>query len=176
MLRVMIVSGHDFEKTGCVNTKLNVNEYKIVQRIINRVMDLENFKDVDLVYKARNASLNELPKEINKWNPDLAIEVHLNAANGSAQGSETLVWHTSKKGAEYGELFSKVASEKTGYRNRGILKVKDKENGCVFLKGTSCPAILIEPFFLDSIKDNAELDKAIENSAKAIIEFLAKIK
>lgn len=172
----MIVSGHDFEKTGCVNTRLNVNEYKIVQRIINRVMDLERFKDVDLVYKARNASLSNLPKEINLWSPNLAIEVHLNAANGVAQGSETLVWHTSTKGAEYGKLFSKIASSKTGYRDRGIINVKDKENGCVFLKGTSCPAILIEPFFLDAIKDSSELEKAIENSALAIIEFLAKIK
>lgn len=176
MLKVMIVSGHNFKEQGCHNSILNISEYRAVQRIIAKVMEEEEFGDVDTVYKARNATLNNLPNEINEWNPDLIISVHLNAFNGKAQGTETLHWHSSKKGKDYATKFSEIASKLTGFNNRGTLSIKKGERGWILLGKTKAPAILIEPFFLDSIKTNKELEDKIQASARAIINFIKIIK
>lgn len=82
---------------------------------------------------------------INSGKYDLVIELHLNAAGVTANGTEVL--YRSAAGKEYAEAVQKQLSK--AYRNRGIKERKD----LYILNQTKPPAILIETFFCTNPED-----------------------
>lgn len=82
---------------------------------------------------------------INSGNYDLVIELHLNAASPSAEGTEVL--YKSSTGKKYANSVQKQLS--SVFKNRGI----KQRNDLYILNGTKPPAILIETFFCTSKTD-----------------------
>lgn len=82
---------------------------------------------------------------INKKDYDLVMELHLNAAQPSAHGTEVL--YISEKGREYAERICKALGEV--YRNRGAKKRTD----LYILNSTKPVAILLELFFCTNRED-----------------------
>ncbi len=85
MKRVVIVPGHSFKDPGAVNDKLGITEYEYCLKTAVELFEEEEWEDIDLILKSRNKNYSNLPGEINHLNPDLVLELHLNAANGSAK-------------------------------------------------------------------------------------------
>ena len=82
---------------------------------------------------------------INSGNYDLVIELHLNAATPTAEGTEVL--YKSTAGKKYATQVQKQLS--TIFKDRGIKQRSD----LYILNGTKPPAILIETFFCTSKSD-----------------------
>lgn len=124
-------------------------------------------------------SLTEKVKEVNKLVLEqkvrLAIEIHFNSApGGGAKGAETLYCPGSVKGEKaaktvhdrYSSLFLPNRGIKEGWYKMDRPGYKDYEGDVdgdekpdYFLRMTTCPALILEPEFIqhrDSIEDNRE--------------------
>lgn len=97
------------------------------------------------------ASMSWLAGQIQAFGADIAIELHFNSFNGSAQGYEYLHWHTSSNGGRLAMAFLKEHKARHPSRvSRGIKARDGDDRGALFLNKTHCPAIILEPFFGDN--------------------------
>ena len=120
--------------------------------------------DID---KDLNARINEC----NKYNPDLAVDIHNNAGGGD--GFE--VYHTIYGGI--GKTLAKNIEDevkKIGQNSRG-LKTRKRSDGTDyfgFIKFISCPSIICEGAFVDNKSDAVQIDE--DREAKAFGEAYAR--
>lgn len=83
-----------------------------------------------------------------------AVELHFNAATGTARGHEWLYYHSSDKGQDMAVALSNKFKEWfPSLPSRGAKAKSTGERGGEFLKLTKCPAVIAEPFFGDSPTD-----------------------
>lgn len=171
MKYVTIIPGHEPKSKGAYNSRLDVYEYDVVNRICIELMKLEDDDNVDMIMKKRNVYSN-LSKETKRLSSDLAIEIHLNAYNGEAQGTETLYYHTKTKSKQYAKYFNNIMVKHLGLRDKDILSRKNGDNGAPFLSLDGLACIIVEPFFLDSVKTKEELELLIKKTILALHEAI----
>lgn len=104
--------------------------------------------------------------EINAANCDIAMEIHFNACGGcGASGCETLYHPDSYKGLAYAEVIQQALCKAVGNKYRGVKEgwfemdrpgVVDfygdedgDEKPDYFLRATNCPALILEPEFIE---------------------------
>lgn len=121
--------------------------------------------------KDENDPVAQEVKEANASGAEIAISFHINAGGGD--GFEVFHHKTSDKGKKLAGLCEKHA-KKLGQNSRGL----KSGNHLYFIKRTTMPAVLIESFFIDNVKDKSIGDSVAEQStfgvayAKAILEYL----
>lgn len=104
--------------------------------------------------------------ECNKYKPDVALDIHNNAFDGSADGAE--VFHTIYGGT--GETLAEnilAEMQKIGQNSRGA-KTKKNASGndyFGFIRQTKCPAALVECAFIDNKTDVKIIDTKAERVA-----------
>lgn len=158
-LKICVVVGHSKLKNGAYTSADGrkyggVIEYKYCRDFAKKYLVPQLRKaghEVDLIicpegkfetkYEERGY---KIPK-INKEDYDLVMEIHLNAAQPSATGTEVLYY--SNTGKAYAERICKALSEV--YRNRGAKK--DKK--LYILNSTKPTAVLLELFFCTNRED-----------------------
>jgi hypothetical protein len=114
---------------------------------------------------SQSGDLNYKVGEVNKYNVDLAVDIHLNASDNSlAEGVETYV-HT--LGNDSTEIATRVNNNlvSLGFKDRQV-----KENsGLAFLRNTNCCSCLVECYFCSSSSDcNLADTLGLEAIGKAI--------
>lgn len=114
-------------------------------------------------------SMRWLASEIKAKGATLAIELHFNAASGTAKGHEWLFWQTSKDGKALASAL-RGAYEKAFplSANRGIKAKVSGERGGEFLKLTHCPAVICEPFFGDNPAEWQTASSSVSAMAEAM--------
>jgi N-acetylmuramoyl-L-alanine amidase len=117
------------------------------------------------VYRKDGTTAEYVGQLIDKWNADLCIELHFNAANGSARGTEVLVDEDPGESFHYAAVIQKQLCElfsrdKRG--NRGVKVVEAGDRGHRNLKTVKCVSCLVEPAFGDN-EDDARLLKMLQN-------------
>lgn len=121
-------------------------------------------------------------KECNAYNPDLALDIHLNAGGGD--GSETYHSVIRGEGEELAESIE-MALTKIGQNSRGV-KIKKNSAGkdyFGFIRQTNCPAILVECAFIDSkdvqiidtLAERQKMGKAVAHGVLAYLEIAVKV-
>ena len=110
--------------------------------------------------------LKDICNKANAHTVDLDVSIHLNCYNGSAKGTEVLVYKLGGKAEQYAKNIVNSISE-LGYSNRGV-KVR---NDLYYLKHTKNTALLIETFFCDNQEDvnRYNLDAMANAIVKGII-------
>lgn len=109
-------------------------------------------------------------KEANASGADMAISFHANAGGGD--GFEAFYYSTNAKGKKLAGLCEKYVKA-IGQNSRG-LKTGDH---LYFIRKTTIPAVLVESFFVDNVKDKMIGDTVAEQKAfgvayaKAILEY-----
>ena len=156
MKRIVVVPGHSFVDPGAVNGRLNLKEYDCVLEMALELFKGDSWKDIDVVLKGRNM-YGSLPEEINSLNPDYVIELHLNASNGKAQGTEVLYCESSKMGKEMAGIIQHKLVKYLKYPDRGIKAINNKERGSNILWKTKAPCVIVESCFIDSLKYKEDL-------------------
>lgn len=124
--------------------------------------------------KEENDKLADEIAECKAFNPDVAIECHNNAGSPSADGFEVYVQTgaqktNSKKLAE--AIWNRVKA--TGQNSHGSSPYKTKLNSSGtdyfgWLRQLSCPAVLLEGFFVDGLKDRLDYDTEAEQKEMGV--------
>ena len=172
-MKIAIAVGHSILKNGnCTSAGGYVQEYayckELAPLIKNYLVKEGNTVDVIVCPERKfNKSYEEKTYKLGKINGkkyDLVIELHLNAFNGSAKGTEVLYF------SEKGKVYAQRVNDKLDdmFTDRNIKKRTD----LYILKDTDCPAILVEAFFCDNKEDYAKADETHEKKliAKKIAE------
>lgn len=162
-MKICITVGHSILKDGsCTSAGGYVQEYTYCKELAplvaaklrkeGHIVDIivcpeRQFKEA---YEEKNYKLNR----INGKKYDLLIELHLNAYNSSAKGTEVLYY--SEKGKAYAQRVNDKLDDI--FVDRDIKKRTD----LYILKSTDCPAILIEVFFCDNKDDYMKADEPHE--------------
>lgn len=157
----MILPGHSHWDTGAVNSKHGLKEYDIVLEVAKELFAKEDFDQHDIVFKNRNKSYSKLPGEVNSWNPDLVIELHLNSASDTKiQGTEVLYAKGSTKSQSYAQLFQEELLKEFNLTDRKIKSRTKEDRGAHLLFGTKAPCIIVEAYFITGISEEQSKSKS----------------
>lgn len=173
MKRVILLAGHNYKEKGCkVNIEGRViSEFDLSTWLVAEIFKKERLMNVDLIAKARN-DYRDLVSEVNSLNGDILISCHFNAANGIAQGTEVLHSEVSIKGKKLAGIAKDILIKKLKLKDRGLKPTTTDMRGGSILNKTKPVAILLEPFFLDSVKSFQELVELMNKTADSIVEIL----
>lgn len=110
---------------------------------------------------------------------DIAIDIHFNAANKTATGTEVLIpFKSSEFEKHLGNLLSYNISKVLGIRNRGLKTEADSARGRLIFMTPNCENILIEVCFITNENDmklyNEKQNQVATIIAKCIISSLNK--
>ena len=176
--KVYVGVGHGGKDPGAVSGKHKEAAY---------ALDIANACTAELkrhgveVMQSRTSDITETSaakiKECNNYNPDLALDIHLNAGGGD--GFE--VYHSINGGK--GKILAQNIEKQVktiGQNSRGV-KTKKNSSGkdyFGFVRQTTCPAVLVECAFIDNKADVAFVDTLAERQkmgvaiAKGILKAL----
>lgn len=161
-MKLVINIGHGGKDPGAVNKELGITENQFNRQLGVTIKQLWPYY-VRLI-EQDDSGLNQLVRDTNTMEPDLVVSLHCNAAEAkTATGTETLYWHTSAKGKRLAECVQARMVKALGLADRGV---KPRDNLAI-LRGTKCPAIIVEPFFISNGTDYKKVD--IDALAKAIL-------
>ena len=169
-MKVLLVVGHTEQKFGAYNKDLDVTEFGLNMAEAKRVKEILDDESIDIksgiVFRDTYAGL---PKKINSIGADFIISFHHNSFSETSTGTETLYYHSSKKGKHLAEVIQKNIINALGYRDRGI-KPKDVEDrGGYVLKYTYAPCIIVEPCFMSNTTELKDFISKQDTYCKAIV-------
>lgn len=162
-MKIAITVGHSILKNGnCTSAGGYVQEYKYCKELAPLIANYlkQEKHTVDVIVcperqfnKAYEEKTYKLSK-VNRKGYDLLVELHLNAFNGSAKGTEVLYY------SDRGKIYAQRVNDKLDdiFTDRNIKKRTD----LYILRDTDCPAILVEAFFCDNKEDYQKADEAHE--------------
>ncbi|MGL4252919.1 MAG: N-acetylmuramoyl-L-alanine amidase [Fusobacteriaceae bacterium] len=147
-MNISLSAGHSKTDPGAVNPVTGVTEYMFNYELSVLVqMKLEEMGNkVTLVHRG---NLNELPNQINKTNSDVHVELHCNAFNSHATGTECLYYTGSKNGRRLGQSIQEEMVKVLRLSDRGV-KESTRE---LILRKTKMPCVIVESGFIDNIED-----------------------
>ena len=170
--KIALSIGHSILKNGeCTSASGVVNEYKYNKKLapyIKKYLEKVGYT-VDIInvpekkYTSKSSEKTYKLEKINGHKYDMAIELHLNCANGKAHGCE--VYYVSSKGKEIAQRIDKKLG--TVFTDRGV-----KTAQLYFLTKTDCPSALVDSFFCDS-KSDYKIGKNYDKIGKLIAEGIA---
>ena len=171
MMRVFLNPGHDLERdSGAVNPTSGLRECDVAADIGGLVKGYLEQAGCEVQMLQSDNLLGETPslpcvvEEANGWPADIFVSLHCNAANGSAQGTETLVYNEDGESAELAGCIQSQIVSSLGTVDRGI-----KERPMlIVLKHTNMPAVLVEMAFVDNDEDTILLTYKADEMARAI--------
>lgn len=171
-MRILITVGHSILKNGGTTSAVGyIHEYnynkKLATYVKNEIEKCGHSVDIVVCPEKRFTSWTQERKYklpiANNGKYDLVAELHLNASNGSGNGSEVLCY-----GDNRGKLIADRACQyfgKLGFKNRGVKIRKD----LYMIAQTNPVALIFESFFCDN-KHDCDLANELgyEKIAKAI--------
>lgn len=149
-----LIPGHCPSAPGAVNETTGLTEFMFndgLARDISRALDLSPVT-VELIYRDEPNDYSGLPFKVNQARPDAIIELHCNAFNRSASGTEMLYWHRSHRGMKLARLLQDEVVSALGLKDRGIKPI-ERGRGAHLLERTIAPCVIAESFFIDSDHD-----------------------
>ena len=106
---------------------------------------------------------------------DAHIELHFNAANGAAQGYEHLYHFMSNRGQWLASCLNDAHAESyPESKNRGVKPLGPSSRGFGFVRLTSAPRVIVEPFFGDNPSEAGDYLNESLKLADAIVAGLCK--
>ena len=171
-MKVLIIAGHGAGDTGAVATHGGKTYRECDETRKLAAMLVTEFAKAGVTADSYNLMRNAFAdyKEGSLVNRarfheyDLVLELHFNAFDGKARGTEVYV-STAGKSSAVADAVSKAVSG-VGFINRGVKQKNFAVIGQALLQGTK--AILVETCFLDSAADMAILEENRQNVANAI--------
>lgn len=91
--------------------------------------------------------------QVNATNAVCAIELHCNAYNGVASGTEMIHHPGSKEGIRLARLLQSAAVGVLALPDRGVKGPQAGGRGSAFLANTRMPAVIVETGFIDNPRD-----------------------
>jgi len=175
MAHLALIVGHTPQAPGAVSID-GTTEYaynSIVADFLETKLRVLGYR-VSRVARGLPNDLPGLPGKVNATGADLAVELHFNSfGDPSANGCETLHWHSSVDGRALAMYIQKAVLQSFSLRNRGLIPIRGNDRGHILLRGTAMPCILTEPFFGSSPTNWARMKDAHEQLAGAYAHGIA---
>lgn len=170
-MRVFLNPGHDLERDhGAINPKNGLKECDVVADIGGLVKGYLEMAGCEVKMLQSDNLAGETPElpcvldAANGWPADIFVSLHCNAADGSAQGTETLVYADSGESAHLANCIQSQIIVSLETIDRGI-----KERPMlIVLNSTDMPAVLVEMAFVDNDEDAQFLTFKADEFARAI--------
>ena len=170
-MKILIICGHGAGDPGAVGN--GYQEAALVREIAPTLKELlSDYAEVTL-FKP-NQNMYQYLKTGNTFNFkefDYVLELHFNAFNGKAYGTEILVHNTEKGTSVEQMIVDNIA--KLGFTNRGVKKRSDLQNMNV-CKRQGVSYALLETCFVDNFNDislyNSKKYDIIKAIASGIVE------
>lgn len=148
-MKIGLRGGHSKNCVGAVGI---VNEYEQMQEFFKHISKIltsygHTVVDCNSNGSSANSELSEGAAKANNANVDLFISLHMNAFDGTGNGTEALVSSENSKALPYAKKLCENFSE-LGFKNRGVKFQKLYE-----MNHVSAPNIIFEICFCDSQKD-----------------------
>lgn len=181
MKTVCLCIGHSAADEGARSIDNKIGEYSFNKNLANLIKeDLESNKiNVAIVNRLTDGGGTGMSadiKAVNSIKSECIIELHANAFNNKATGSEVLYWHSSSSGKKLANYIQSQTVKILKLADRGIKPINNNDRGGSVLKGSKYPMVICEPFFIDNPSDlkivqenEKELSIAI---SKGIQEYL----
>lgn len=132
-------------------------EFKEVVRIAIYVADILHERCICSVMEYYG-SLRRKVRDINFLTPDVAVEIHLNAAHDtSAHGCEVLHFKNSPSAVNLAQCIQDELVCDVELFDRKIKSDRHLRRYLYFLRKTRCPAVIVEPLFITNAKDRVLL-------------------
>ena len=174
-MKIFLDAGHNFSGGDTGASGFGLKEQDVTFEIADKLRMLfqnagyevkmsRNKPDDNVGNGTVASSITGRATQANNWGADLFISIHTNAYNGSARGTETLVYSL---GGEAAEIAKRVQSEIVaglGTVDRGVKARSDLG----VLRMTNMPALLIEAAFIDNEDDAWFLKSRQDDFARAI--------
>ena len=187
-MKIAVSIGHGKSKnggydSGAVSADKKHHEYNLANGVGKHLKNiLSEYKcDVYIINTKKEMYLYDRINYIKNKGADLALELHLNACNGKATGSECYHKATSKSGKKLAGLISKNISKDMGSNNRGAktrpISKTDKRDYFGFVREIPCESLLVETLFVDCPTDCDKLvssdgqRRCAQAIANAIVSF-----
>jgi len=149
-----LVIGHRKSARGAVSRDQNITEFDFNSELAKDIKRRVSRANVKIVFRDNTPNgLSRLPAKINSVGPNFILSLHCNAFNNRATGTETLYFHSSKRGKKLASIVQKQLLGALSLKNRRIRSKKDGDRGASVLKFTSAPCVICEPFFIDNDGD-----------------------
>ncbi|MGI9239144.1 MAG: N-acetylmuramoyl-L-alanine amidase [Woeseiaceae bacterium] len=154
-----LVIGHRESARGAVSSDRSVTEFDFNSELAKEIKKRVTKSQVRIVFRDNTPNgLNKLPAKINAVGPSFILSLHCNAFNNAATGTETLYFHSSKRGRKLASIIQKQLVGALELKDRKIRSKKDGDRGASVLKFTDAPCVICEPFFIDN---DGDLDIAL---------------
>lgn len=164
-MKIALIVGHSILKNGnCTSAGGYVQEYaycKELAPIVKKYLELLGCQVTLIVCPERQFSSDSDEKRyklnlVNGKGFDAVVELHLNAFNGTAKGTECLYYPTSSKGKKLALQVNDKLDDIFPDRD-----IKARDN-LYILRETDCTAIIVESFFCDNKEDYMKADEPHE--------------
>jgi N-acetylmuramoyl-L-alanine amidase len=170
----LVVVGHQPGAKGAKNAAQNLHEYDFNGGIADALPKQTRSCDIT-VDRYRNGGGN-----VQRWSgsSDFLLELHANAFNGTATGTEVLYRKQSSRGKLGAEILLRHLVKALRLKDRGPKPIELADRGGYLVWGVSQLALIPEPFFIDNDADLARAQSvnlaatyaaAIEEIAKTVI-------
>lgn len=180
---IALVVGHEPAKPGATGRWLDdhfrekmINEYSynvLVSRLTRDMLDSAPDLKVLDIRRQKAGGYGKLPAAVNATGAHFALELHFNAFNETATGTETLHWHRSARGKHFAGIVQRHMLIALGLRDRGLKAIDEDGRGGWFLGKTRMPAVITEPFFGSNPK---EMEHAMRHTDKLAAAYAAAIR
>ena len=188
-MKIAVLIGHGKSENGGYDPGAKsegVHEFRVAKEIgkfIDEILDGYECAHELINYKG-DIYLYDRAAYVRRKKFDLCIELHLNAFNNKASGTETYYMFESNKGKSLAASISNNIAKYLGVKNRGakVRTYKDKKTGktrdyfCI-VREAGCESLLIETVFVDSKSDREKIviPENQKECAQAIVDAIAKM-
>lgn len=155
-MKVAIVIGHSICDQGAINQASGLTEYAYNETIAHLLS--EQMAEMGIrANVVERRTYEGLPGLINSLGADLCVELHCNAYNQQASGTEMLYFYASSKGRQAAQMLQTHVVNALGLPDRGLKPTDPDERGGYLLLNTNMPCVICEPFFIDNDRDVAHV-------------------
>lgn len=170
---IYLIAGHRGKETGAIGI---IDEGAEASYLRDDIADELRSRGVDVLCDRDSMTLREVVNDANAkcGVGDLIVDLHFNAYNGKAEGTEVLISkRASLKTRTRAEQICRAVCEALGTKSRGV-----KTSGCgqhsrlAILDDTRCRAVLVEICFCDNRGDT---DKFVRNRERLIQAFVEEL-
>lgn len=181
-MRLAIIIGHSKSAPGALAVApINQHEYFYNTEVAQEMYRYARELGLDCcIFTRDDGGVKGAYARAREWagsEPAVAIELHFNAANGKASGTETLYDAEPASNKEFAhEIQAAMCAlfNRTGKQNRGAKLIERGDRGHANLAECTMIGCLVEPFFGDN-KDDAELGERLKMQyARALVGAVKK--
>ena len=151
-----IVVGHTRRAPGADSVApIGENEYPWNVDLANRIHAECQARGVEShIFFRDDIGISGAYAQVDDWGASCIAELHFNAFDGSAHGTETLYdKDTNPESEGWARALQTAMVETLGLRDRGVKERDPGDRGYTSLSATRTPTALIEPFFGDNAGD-----------------------